>query len=101
GADTLAVARRRHAGVTALFVFPHFEPAEVMELATGGELMPAGITRHVIRWRALRLNLPLDQMADARQGLEQKNALLLEWLHQKIWLRQVRFYEEPTVLFDE
>ncbi len=100
-ADSLAAARSRHPEVTALFVFPHFEPAEVMELATGGELMPAGITRHLIRGRALRVNISLDQLADSSHGLEEKNRWLQEWLQEKLTLRQVRFYEEPTVLFDE
>jgi len=99
--DSLEVACSRYPEVTALVVFPHFEPAEVIELATAGEAMPAGITRHLIRWRALRVNLPLDQLADPDRGLEQKNRWLQEWLQEKLALRQVRFYEESTVLFDE
>ena len=99
--DSLALARSRYPEVTALLVFPHFEPAEVMELATGGELMPAGITRHLIRWRALRVNIAIDQLADTRHGLEEKNRWLREWLQERLAMRQVRFYEESTVLFDE
>jgi hypothetical protein len=99
--DSLADTRERHPEVTALVVFPHFEPAEVVELATGGARVPAGITRHLIRWRALRLNLPVEQLADGRRGLEEKNRWLEEWLREKLLTRQVRFYEEPTVMFDE
>jgi len=99
--DSLPLARSRYPEVTALLVFPHFEPAEVMELATGGELMPAGITRHLIRWRALRVNIAIDQLADTRHGLEEKNRWLREWLQERLAMRQVRFYEESTVLFDE
>ena len=82
-------------------MFPHFEPAEVVELAARGESMPAGITRHLIRWRALRINLPLDQLADTTRGVDEKNRWLSEWGQEKLAQRQVRFYEEPTVLFDE
>jgi hypothetical protein len=99
--DSLEVARSRYPEVTALVIFPHFEPAEVLELATGGALMPAGITRHLVRWRALRINIGLDQLADHEHTLAEKNAWLGEWLQEKLHLRQVRFYEEPTVLFDE
>jgi len=99
--DSLAIARRRYPEVTALVIFPHFEPAEVLELATGGGLMPAGITRHLVRWRALRLNIGLDRLADRHHTLEEKNVWLREWMQEKLSLRQVRFYEEPTVLFDE
>ena len=99
--DALEVARTRYPEVTALVIFPHFEPAEVLELATGGALMPAGITRHLVRWRALRINVGLDQLADHEHTLAEKNAWLGEWLQEKLTMRHVRFYEEPTVLFDE
>jgi hypothetical protein len=99
--DSVEETRARHPDVTAILVFPHFEPAEILELATSGARLPAGITRHLIRWRALRLNIPLDRLADPRQTLEQKNEWLQTWLREKISERQVRFYEEPTVLFDE
>ena len=99
--DSLEAARSRYPEVTTLVVFPHFEPAEVVELATTGDLMPAGITRHLIRWRALRINVALDQMADPARGLEEKNHWLREWGQERLAQRQVRFYEESTVLFDE
>lgn len=99
--DSFEVARGRYPEVTALVVFPHFEPAEVVELATSGDRMPAGITRHLIRWRALRINIALDQLADRQHGIDEKNRWLREWVQEKLALRQVRFYEEPTVLFDE
>lgn len=98
--DSLAETQSRHPGVTALVVFPHFEPAEVIELATSGARLPAGITRHLIRWRALRINVPLDALSDARP-LPEKQRWLESWLREKLDQRQVRFYEEPTVLFDE
>jgi hypothetical protein len=99
--DSLEVARERYPEVTALIVFPHFEPAEVVELATSGGRMPAGITRHLIRWRALRLNVPLERMIDRQTSLADKNRWLEAWLQEKLAQRQVRFYEESTVLFDE
>lgn len=99
--DSIEEARARQPEVTALVVFPHFEPAEILELATTGGRLPAGISRHVIRWRALRLNVPIARLADRNEPLEVKNGWLKQWLHEKLKQRQVRFYEEPTVLFDE
>ena len=99
--DSLADAQAEHPEVTALVVFPHFEPAEVLELATSGARLPAGITRHLVSWRALRLNVPLDKLADTNRTLAEKNRWLDEWLREKVHQRQVRFYQEPTVLFDE
>ena len=97
--ESFHVALERHPDVTALMVFPHFQPAEVLELAGSGSMLPAGITRHMIRWRALRINVPLDVMADEKRTLEEKNAWLRKWIDDR-W-RQVRFYEESTVVFDE
>jgi len=99
--DSLEVARIGHPEVTALLVFPHFDPAEVLELATSGCLVPAGVTRHLVRWRALRVNIPVERLADATTPIEQKNAWLQGWLLEKLERRQARFYEESTVLFDE
>lgn len=99
--ESLEVALDRHPDVTTLVVFPHFQPAEVMELAGSGARLPAGITRHLIRWRALRINVPLEKMADPSLTLEQKDAWLKTWLEERWARRQVRFYEESTVVFDE
>jgi hypothetical protein len=99
--DSLAQARLEHPGITALVVFPRYDPAEVLELAGSGEHLPAGITRHLIQWRALRINVPVEMCADTRRTLEQKNEWLHEWTEQRLRQRRVRFYEEPTVLFDE
>ena len=99
--DSYEAVLEAHPDVTALIVFPHFEPDEILELATSGALVPAGITRHLVRWRALRVNIPIGMLADTTQSLEAKNRWLDEWLKERLLGRQVRFYEEPTVLFDE
>jgi hypothetical protein len=99
--DSLEEARRRFPDATALVVFPRFEPAEILELAKSGARLPAGITRHLIPWRALRLNVPLDLLADTKRSVDDKNQWLSEWLAERVAQRRVRFYEESTVLFDE
>lgn len=99
--ESLVETRARHPEITALIVFPHFEPLEVVELATGGARLPAGITRHLIRWRALRVNVPVELLADAERPLGAKQTWLDDWLRDKVLHRHVRYYEEPTVLFDE
>jgi hypothetical protein len=99
--DSLEDVHSRHPEVVAIMVFPHFEPAEIVELASSGSRLPAGITRHLIRWRALRVNIPLERLADRDCSVEDKNRWLEGWLRDKLSQREVRFYEEPTVLFDE
>jgi len=99
--ESLADAQKHFPEVTALVVFPHFQRAEIFELAQCGARLPAGITRHVIPWRALRINVPLERMADRNQDAAEKTRWLRGWLEQKVNARKVRFYEESTVLFDE
>ena len=86
--------------VTALVVFPRYQPAEIMELARVGARLPAGITRHIIPRRALRINMPLSLLSDAR-SLDEKNEWLQDWLKIKIAGKEARFYQESTFLFDE
>ena len=60
----------------------------------------AGDPANAIARRALRVNLPLSILADARP-LEEKNAWLHEWLRTKMARREIRYYAESTMLFDE
>jgi hypothetical protein len=83
-----------------LVIFPYFDIDDVMCLAAAGCLLPAGITRFTVAPRALHLNYPLAAL-EARQPLEEKNAALQRWLQSRIASKGVRYYDEPTVLFDE
>lgn len=98
--DRLDELAPQHADVAALVVFTRHEPAEIVELARVGAALPAGITRHVIPRRALRIELPLDALRDGG-SLTDKNAWLEAWLGRKLALRQVRHYQESTIVFDE
>ncbi len=86
--------------VAALVVFPRFAPAEIIDLARVGACLPAGITRHLIPRRALRINLPLTLLG-AGATLAEKNTWLAEWVKQKAASKTVRYYQESTFLFDE
>lgn len=86
--------------ITALVVFPRFAPAEIIDLARVGARLPAGITRHLIPRRALRINLPLTVLGNG-SSLAEKNTWLLDWMKQKVASKTVRYYQESTFLFDE
>jgi hypothetical protein len=98
--DNLSEVRESYADASAVVVFPRYEPAEIIDLARTGVMLPAGITRHVLPLRALRLNYPMD-MLRANMPLAQKQGHLSEWIHERVQARRVRTYAEPTVLFDE
>ena len=86
--------------VTVLVVFPRYQPAEIIELARVGARLPAGITRHVIPRRALRLNFPLFVLREEWPLIE-KSGYLKDWLKQKMANKETRYYQESTFLFDE
>jgi hypothetical protein len=87
-------------GAGALVLFRRFGKSEILALATDGGRLPAGITRHVIPGRALRLNTPLAWLAESID-LAVKQAALDAQLRQRWQAHGVRYYAEPTFLFDE
>jgi hypothetical protein len=89
-----------HDDLTALVVFPRYDPVEIVDLARVGAKLPAGITRHLIPRRALRIDFPL-ALLSGNEPLQEKHAWLADWMKAKIAAKQVRFYEESTFLFDE
>lgn len=98
--DDVGKAQQHYADVMAVVTFPRYEPAEIIELARNDIRLPAGITRHVIPCRALRINVPLAKLAEDAP-LEDKNAWLADDVHQKLAQKKARHYEESTWLFDE
>lgn len=89
-----------YAAFTALFLFPTFTSEIVLQLASQGRLLPAGITRFVIPGRILRLNAPLEKLRND-EPLTHKQEWLDRFIEDKLGGRSVRFYEEPVILLDE
>lgn len=98
--DDLAENKALHPNLAVLVVFPNYNMAEVLALARDGELLPPGLTRHLIQGRALRINYPLSELA-APDSLEAKNARLQAWVREKAAQRAMRLYAEATFMFDE
>lgn len=92
--------RHLYPELTALVMFPTFQPTQVLALVHAGELLPPGLTRHIIEGRALRLNYPLSELRSP-DSLEAKENRLQAWVSQKLISKEIRFYKEATYLFDE
>ncbi|MDR7386372.1 MAG: hypothetical protein QN213_10835 [Armatimonadota bacterium] len=90
----------RYGGAQALVAFGRFRKEEILELARNSAKLPAGVTRHIVPGRALRVNLPLEVVL-RRGSVEEKNAWLRAWIQQQLREGRVRSYLEPTILFDE
>jgi hypothetical protein len=81
-------------------IFPPFGKAEVLKLATGGGRLPAGITRHLIPGRVLRLNVPLAWL-QGPEPITVKQSRLDGTVEERWRTHGVRYYAEATYLFDE
>ncbi len=98
--DSLDEALGLYSDLAGVIVFPKYDACEVLALARDGELLPAGLTRHLIQGRILRVNYPLSELKST-DLLEIKNTRLQEWQRRKMASKEVRFYGEMTYLFDE
>lgn len=98
--DDLSALAGAYDDPDALIVFPTYAPDDVLALVRAGGRLPSGISRHVIPGRALRVNCALALLADPRER-DEKNAELAQWIRRKLQAREIRYYDEPTVLYDE
>ncbi len=87
--------------VTALVVFPHYDPSEILLAAREQILLPPGISRHIIQGRAMRLLYPLERLFDPDTSLADKNRTLEQWITERTQQRAVRFYAEAIYTFDD
>src|SRR5437667_14559 len=72
----------------------------IREISRAPVKLPAGITRHLIPGRALRVNLPLDVLTSPGE-IEQKNRWLADEIHRRLLENRIRYYPESSFLFDE
>jgi hypothetical protein len=98
--DDIASLRPFYDEIAGLVVFPSYRPADILSLAQQALKLPTGITRHVIPLRALRTNTELTFLWSDQQ-LSEKNRWLADWTRHKLQGREIRVYEEATVLYDE
>jgi hypothetical protein len=87
-------------GITAIVIFPRYTPEDILLVARNGDKIPTGITRHIIPYRAVNINIPLSVLA-ADWSLEQKQAWLHDWLMERMAANAIRYYAESTFTFDE
>jgi len=96
----LGVLAREYGSVSAVVVFPTFTKRDILEIARSPVKLPTGITRHLVPGRALRVNLPLDVLTSPGD-LAEKNRWLAEEIHRRLLENRIRYYPEPSFLFDE
>lgn len=86
--------------LSGLVIFQPFEIEEVFRLVMNSYQFPSGITHFTVSLRALRVNYSLSEL-ESDKPLAKKCATLQEWIRARMACKNVRHYEEATVLFDE
>lgn len=82
----------------ALLLYRRFSPGELVRAVEEGEVLPAGITRFVVKERVLNVRYPVKLLADGEPG--ERNAELREFVARSWEGNRVRYYAEPVVLFE-
>ncbi len=84
----------------AILCFMKFSKEELIRIVENSSKLPSGITRIILPKRALRLNVPLDILR-FQAPVEEKNHWLQDRIQLQVKDKSIRFYHEPTFLFDE
>ena len=86
--------------LAGLVLLPTFDILEVVNVVEAGYLMPPGSTCFKIAPRVLHVNYPLKELEN-NTTIDQKNSNLQDYLCSCLASKCVRYYAEPTFLFDE
>lgn len=92
--------KRNYPDFCAVIVYRKLAKKELVQVTDNGIRIPSGITRIIMPKRALRLNVPLDILR-FDVPIDQKNYWLKNRINEQIKDKSIRFYHEPTFLFDE
>jgi hypothetical protein len=98
--EDLEALKQHHPHFGALVSFPDFSKAEVRAIAEQGYLLPSGVTRILVPRRVLGFNLRLP-LLKSNLPLEEKRRWLAEEMRHKVAEHKVRYYQEPTFVFDD
>ena len=82
----------------AMLLYRCFTPGELVEVVSGGGVLPAGITRFTVEERVLNVRYPLELLAEG--GSAARNAELEAFVGEAWRRNRVRRYTEPVVLFE-
>jgi hypothetical protein len=96
----VGVLKQQHPHFGALVSYLDFPKRDVRAVAERGILLPSGLTRILVPRRVLGFNLRLPLLKSSLP-LEEKRRWLLDEIHHKVAEHKVRYYHEPTFVFDD
>lgn len=92
--------RQHHRHFGALVSFTDLSKEEVRAVAEAGWRLPSGVTRILVPRRVLGFNLRLPLLKSSLP-LEEKRRWLADEIQHKVIEHKVRYYQEPTFVFDD
>jgi hypothetical protein len=98
--DDIATLRDQHPHFGALVMFPDFAKDDIRAVAEAGDRLPSGVTRILVPRRVLGFDLRLPLLKSSLP-LEEKRRWLAEEIQHKVAEHRVRYYQEPTFVFDD
>jgi hypothetical protein len=96
----MADLAKHYRDFNTLVCYKAFTKDEVLALSLEGRKFPSGVTRFSIPKRALYFDLPFSFL-EGEGPVESKQEELDELIREKIRQKKIRFYVEPTFIFDD
>jgi hypothetical protein len=97
--EARSLLKSSSAATGILFIQP-LSKQHIIEIALSNTKLPAGITRHIIPCRALGIAVDLALLRVELSTVE-KSKLIRSMVNQRTEEERVRFYAEPTFVFNE
>ncbi|MFA4937258.1 MAG: hypothetical protein WC575_03160 [Patescibacteria group bacterium] len=98
--DDYRELKKEYPSSTVLFVFNKFFHHHIVKVVKLGLFVPSGITRHIIQGRALRVDIPMEWLY-GKYSLMMVNSKLQKMIHARISFGKIRYYNEPTFIFND
>ena len=96
----IAALKEQHSHFGAVVVFPNFSKDVLRAVAEEGDRLPSGVTRILVPRRVLGFNMRLP-LLKSNLPLEEKRRWLTDQIQHKVSEHEVRYYQEPTFIFDD
>jgi hypothetical protein len=98
--SNIADLKRHYWKFSTLVCYRDFTKQELLTLTLRGLKFPSGVTRFSVPKRVLYFDIPLSFLKEG-DSVEAKQAELVELIGTKIRSKKIRFYIEPTFIFDD
>ncbi len=98
--DNYGILKREYPKNKVLFVYKQLRHQDIVRAVKTGLYIPSGVSRHIIQNRALRVDIPMVWLK-GMDSLLSSNKKLKKLISSRLFSGQVRYYNEPTYIFND